>query len=91
MSAQLAAAWADGGEPALPVRPPTVWPLRVVAAIYSARTAVAVALIAASLAAASGSPSADRRHFGAGRSAHLGLIDVWMAFQPVLLSIVLAA
>jgi peptide/nickel transport system permease protein len=61
--------------------------------IYSARTAVAVALIAASLAAAIGIAfGLIAGSFGGWvDQATSRLIDVWMAFPPVLLSIVLAA
>ena len=61
--------------------------------IYSARTAVEVALIAASLAALIGiALGLFAGSFGGWVDQLISrLIDVWMAFPPVLLSIVLAA
>jgi peptide/nickel transport system permease protein len=93
MSAQLPPAWADGGEPAYLFGTDSLGRCVLSRLIYSARTAVAVALIAASLAAAIGIA------FGLIAGSFGGwvdqltsrLIDVWMAFPPVLLSIVLAA
>jgi len=93
MSAQLPPAWADGGEPGYLFGTDSLGRCVLSRLIYSARTAVAVALIAASLAAAIGIA------FGLIAGSFGGwvdqltsrLIDVWMAFPPVLLSIVLAA
>ena len=93
MSAQLPPAWADGGEPAYLFGTDSLGRCVLSRLIYSARTAVAVALIAASLAAAIGIA------FGLIAGSFGGwvdqltsrLIDVWMAFPAVLLSIVLAA
>jgi len=93
MSAQLPPAWAEGGEPAYLFGTDSLGRCVLSRLIYSARTAVAVALIAASLAAAIGIA------FGLIAGSFGGwvdqltsrLIDVWMAFPPVLLSIVLAA
>jgi ABC-type dipeptide/oligopeptide/nickel transport system permease subunit len=93
MSAQLPPAWADGGEAAYLFGTDSLGRCVLSRLIYSARTAVAVALIAASLAATIGIA------FGLIAGSFSGwvdqsisrLIDVWMAFPPVLLSIVLAA
>jgi peptide/nickel transport system permease protein len=93
MSAQLPPAWLSGGEPAYWFGTDSLGRCVLSRLIYSARTAVAVALIAASLAAAIGVA------FGLIAGSFGGwvdqvtsrLIDVWMAFPPVLLSIVLAA
>jgi ABC-type dipeptide/oligopeptide/nickel transport system permease subunit len=93
MSAQLPPAWVEGGEPAYWFGTDSLGRCVLSRLIYSARTAVAVALIAASLAAAIGIA------FGLIAGSFGGwvdqvtsrLIDVWMAFPPVLLSIVLAA
>ena len=93
MSAQLPPAWSAGGEPAYLFGTDSLGRCVLSRLIYSARTAVAVALIAASLAAAIGIA------FGLIAGSFGGwvdqltsrLIDVWMAFPPVLLSIVLAA
>ncbi len=93
MSAQLPPAWINGGEPAYLLGTDSLGRCVLSRLIYSARTAVAVALIAASLAAVIGIA------FGLIAGSFGGwvdqltsrLIDVWMAFPPVLLSIVLAA
>ncbi|WP_213773685.1 ABC transporter permease [Bradyrhizobium sp. dw_78] len=93
MSAQLPPAWINGGEPAYPFGTDSLGRCVLSRLIYSARTAVVVALIAASLAAVIGIA------FGLIAGSFGGwvdqltsrLIDVWMAFPPVLLSIVLAA
>ena len=93
MSAQLPPAWINGGDPAYFLGTDSLGRCVLSRLIYSARTAVAVALIAASLAAVIGIA------FGLVAGSFGGwvdqltsrLIDVWMAFPPVLLSIVLAA
>src|ERR1700704_3782462 len=93
MSAQLPPAWADGGEPAYLFGTDSLGRCVLSRLIYSARAAVAVALTAAGVAAAIGIA------FGLIAGSFGGwvdqvtsrLIDVWMAFPPVLLSIVLAA
>ena len=93
MSAQLPPAWMQGGEWAYLLGTDSLGRCVLSRLIYSARTAVAVALIAASLAALIGIA------FGLIAGSFVGwidqcisrLIDVWMAFPPVLLSIVLAA
>jgi peptide/nickel transport system permease protein len=93
MSAQLPPAWADGGEPAYLFGTDSLGRCVLSRLIYSARTAVAVALIAASLAAAIGIAfGLIAGSFGGWVDQLISrLIDVWMAFPPVLLSIVLAA
>jgi peptide/nickel transport system permease protein len=93
MSAQLPPAWADGGEPAYLFGTDSLGRCVLSRLIYSARTAVAVALIAASLAAAIGIAfGLLAGSFGGWVDQLISrLIDVWMAFPPVLLSIVLAA
>jgi peptide/nickel transport system permease protein len=93
MSAQLPPAWADGGEPAYLFGTDSLGRCVLSRLIYSARTAVAVALIAASLAAAIGIAFGLLAGSFGGWVDQLTsrLIDVWMAFPPVLLSIVLAA
>jgi dipeptide transport system permease protein len=93
MSAQLPPAWLQGGEVAYPLGTDSLGRCVLSRLIYSARTAVAVALIAATLAALIGIALG----LVAGSfcswvdQAISRLIDVWMAFPPVLLSIVLAA
>ncbi len=93
MSAQLSPAWTSGGDPAYPLGTDSLGRCVLSRLIYSARTAVAVALIAASLAAAIGiALGLLAGSFGGWVDQVISrLIDVWMAFPPVLLSIVLAA
>ena len=93
MSAQLPPAWIAGGDPAYFFGTDSLGRCVLSRLIYSARTAVAVALIAASLAAAIGIAfGLIAGSFGGWvDQATSRLIDVWMAFPPVLLSIVLAA
>jgi ABC-type dipeptide/oligopeptide/nickel transport system permease subunit len=93
MSAQLPPAFMAGGDGAYWLGTDSLGRCVLSRLIYAARTAVAVALIAASLAAMIGIA------FGLIAGSFAGwvdqvvsrLIDVWMAFPPVLLSIVLAA
>src|SRR5882757_5294694 len=93
MSAQLPPAWVVGGDLAYWLGTDSLGRCVMSRLIYSARTAVAVALIAASLAAAIGIAfGLIAGSFGGWvDQATSRLIDVWMAFPPVVLSIVLAA
>jgi ABC-type dipeptide/oligopeptide/nickel transport system permease subunit len=93
MSAQLPPAWTSGGEAAYFLGTDSLGRCVLSRLIYSARTAVAVALIAATLAAAIGiALGLIAGSFGGWVDQLISrLIDVWMAFPPVLLSIVLAA
>jgi len=93
MSAQLPPAWVTGGDHAYWLGTDSLGRCVLSRLIYSARTAVAVALIAASLAAAIGiALGLIAGSFGGWVDQAISrLIDVWMAFPPVLLSIVLAA
>jgi len=93
MSAQLPPAWMTGGEPAYLLGTDSLGRCVLSRLIYSARTVVMVALIAATLAAAIGvSLGLLAGSFGGWVDQFISrLIDVWMAFPPVLLSIVLAA
>jgi ABC-type dipeptide/oligopeptide/nickel transport system permease subunit len=93
MSAQLPPAWVQGGEATYPLGTDSLGRCVLSRLIFSARTAVAVALIAASLAAAIGiALGLIAGSFGGWIDQAVSrLIDVWMAFPPVLLSIVLAA
>jgi peptide/nickel transport system permease protein len=93
MSAQLPPAWVIGGDAAHWLGTDSLGRCVLSRLIYSARTAVAVALIAASLAAAIGiALGLIAGSFGGWVDQTISrLIDVWMAFPPVLLSIVLAA
>ena len=93
MSAQLPPAWMQGGEATYPLGTDSLGRCVLSRLIFSARTAVVVALIAASLAAAIGiALGLIAGSFGGWIDQAVSrLIDVWMAFPPVLLSIVLAA
>jgi ABC-type dipeptide/oligopeptide/nickel transport system permease subunit len=93
MSAQLPPSWMSGGDPAYLFGTDSLGRCVLSRLIYSARTAVAVALIAATLAALIGTALGLLAGSFGGWADQLisRLIDVWMAFPPVLLSIVLAA
>ena len=89
MSAQLPPAFMRGGEAAFPLGTDSLGRCVLSRLMYSARTAVSVALIASLLAAIIG--IALGLVAGVPDQSVSRLIDVWMAFPPVLLSIVLAA
>ncbi len=93
MSAQLPPAFIAGGDPSYWLGTDSLGRCVLSRLIYAARTAVAVALIAASLAAMIGiALGLIAGSFGGWVDQIVSrLIDVWMAFPPVLLSIVLAA
>ena len=93
LSAQLPPMWIQGGDPAYILGTDSLGRCVLSRLIYSARTAVMVALIAASLAALIGvALGLLAGSFGGWADQLISrLIDVWMAFPPVLLSIVLAA
>src|ERR1700676_5076016 len=93
LSAQLPPAFANGGDPAYFLGTDSLGRCVLSRLIYAARTAVAVALIAATLAALIGiALGLIAGSFGGWVDQLTSrLIDVWMAFPPVLLSIVLAA
>ena len=93
MSAQLPPAWMVGGDPAYLLGTDSLGRCVLSRLIYSARIAVAVALIAATLAALIGvALGLFAGSFGGWVDQLISrLIDIWMAFPPVLLSIVLAA
>src|SRR5579863_8309311 len=93
LSAQLPPIWLQGGDPAYILGTDSLGRCVLSRLIYSARTAVMVALIAASLAALIGvALGLFAGSFGGWVDQLISrLIDVWMAFPPVLLSIVLAA
>jgi ABC-type dipeptide/oligopeptide/nickel transport system permease subunit len=93
MSAQLPPSWMTGGDPVYPLGTDSLGRCVLSRLIYSARTAVVVALIAATLAALIGTAlGLLAGSFGGVLDQLISrLIDVWMAFPPVLLSIVLAA
>ena len=93
LSTQLPPAWMQGGEATFPFGTDSLGRCVLSRLIYAARTAVEVALIAASLAAIIGIAFGLIAGMFGGWIDQLvsRLIDVWMAFPPVLLSIVLAA
>ena len=93
LSAQLPPMWMQGGDPAFIFGTDSLGRDVLSRLIYSARIAVMVALIAASLAALIGvALGLFAGSFGGWVDQLISrLIDVWMAFPPVLLSIVLAA
>src|ERR1700751_1008139 len=93
LSAQLPPIWLQGGDPAYILGTDSLGRCVLSRLIYSTRTAVVVALVAASLAALIGTVLGLLAGSFGGWGGQLisRLIDVWMAFPPVLLSIVLAA
>ena len=93
LSAQLPPMWMQGADPSYIFGTDSLGRDVLSRLIYSARMAVIVALIAASLAALIGvALGLFAGSFGGWVDQLISrLIDVWMAFPPVLLSIVLAA
>ena len=93
LSTQLPPVWTQGGGPAFIFGTDSLGRCVLSRLIYSARTAVTVALIAAALAALIGvALGLFAGSFGGWIDQVISrLLDVWMAFPPVLLSIVLAA
>jgi ABC-type dipeptide/oligopeptide/nickel transport system permease subunit len=93
LSTQMPPAWMQGGEVTFPLGTDSLGRCVLSRLMYAARTAIAVALIAASLAAIIGIAFGLIAGMFGGWIDQLvsRLIDVWMAFPPVLLSIVLAA
>ena len=93
LSAQLPPAFLKGGDKAFPLGTDSLGRCVLSRLIYAARTAIEVAFIAATLAAVIGIVlGLLAASFGGWMDQGISrLIDVWMAFPPVLLSIVLAA
>ena len=93
LSAQLPPAFSLGGDATYMLGTDSLGRCVLSRLIFAARTAVLVAFVAASLAAIIGiSFGMVARSFGGWLDQLLSrLIDVWMAFPPILLSIVLAA
>lgn len=85
--------WIDGADPAYRLGTDSLGRDILSRLIYGARVAVIVALIAASLACAFGTLLGLLAGFYGGKvdMAISRLVDIWMAFPPVLLSVVLAA
>jgi peptide/nickel transport system permease protein len=90
---QLPPAWAPGGDAAFLFGTDSLGRDILSRLIYAARIAVIVAVVAASLACLIGSVLGLAAGFFRGGVDQVvsRLIDVWMSFPPVLLSIVLAA
>lgn len=93
LSAQLPPGFMQGGDAAYPLGTDSLGRCVLSRLMFSARTAIEVALIAAVLAAVIGiALGLVAGAFGGWIDQLVSrLIDVWMAFPPVLLSIVLAA
>src|ERR1700761_6082523 len=93
LSAQLPPAWMHGGEANFPLGTDSLGRCVLSRLIYSSRIAVSVAFIAAFLAGLIGiALGLIAGSFGGWVDQLTSrLIDVWMAFPPILLSIVLAA
>jgi ABC-type dipeptide/oligopeptide/nickel transport system permease subunit len=93
MSAQLPPSWMTGGDPVYLLGTDSLGRCVLSRLIYSARTAIVVALIAATLAALIGTAlGLLAGSFGGVLDQLISrLIDVWMAFPPVLLSILVVA
>lgn len=91
--ALLPPAWAQDGDPAFPLGTDSLGRDILSRLIYGARVALVVAVVAASLAAALGTVLGLLAGFFGGwvDTAVSRLVDIWMAFPPVLLSIVLVA
>jgi peptide/nickel transport system permease protein len=90
---QLPPSWADGGDPAFLFGTDSLGRDILSRLIYASQIAVIVALVAATLACLIGTVLGLAAGFLRGWVDQVvsRLIDVWMSFPPVLLSIVLAA
>lgn len=88
-----APAWAEGGARAFPLGTDSLGRDILSRLVYGTRAALMVALVAATLAALLGTAlGLLAGWFGRWADAAISrMVDVWMAFPPVLLSIVLAA
>jgi peptide/nickel transport system permease protein len=93
LSTQLPPSWSAGGDPAFLFGTDSLGRDILSRLIYGARIAALVALVAATLACLIGSALGLAAGFFRGITDQVvsRLIDVWMSFPPVLLSIVLAA
>ena len=93
LATQLPPAFSAGGDPAYLFGTDSLGRDILSRLIYASRIAVIVALVAASLACLIGSILGLAAGFYRGAADQIvsRLIDVWMSFPPVLLSIVLAA
>ena len=93
LSTLLPPAWLAGGDPAFPLGTDSLGRDVLSRLIYGTRVAAEVAIVAASLACLVGSALGVLAGYLGGWVDQLvsRVIDVWMAFPPVLLAIVLAA
>jgi ABC-type dipeptide/oligopeptide/nickel transport system permease subunit len=93
LSALLPPRWIEGGDVSFPLGTDGLGRDVLSRLIFGARVTIVVSVVAASLACVLGSLLGLAAGFlkGATDQAVSRLVDVWMAFPPVLLSIVLAA
>ncbi len=84
-------AWADGGDPSYPLGTDSLGRCVLSRLIYGARTAMLVAIFASLGAMVIGSTLAHiSGYFGGAIDWIIGrLVDVWMSFPPVILSLIL--
>lgn len=93
LASLLPPAWMPGGDPAFPLGTDSLGRDLLSRLIYGARVALIVAVVAAGLAALVGTALGLAAGYLGGwvDTVISRLVDVWMAFPPVLLSIVLVA
>jgi dipeptide transport system permease protein len=93
LSALVPPRWIEGGDATFPLGTDGLGRDVLSRLIFGARVTIVVSVVAASLACALGSLLGLIAGFlkGAADQAVSRLVDIWMAFPPVLLSIVLAA
>ncbi|MGP1397894.1 MAG: ABC transporter permease [Inquilinaceae bacterium] len=93
LASLLPPAWMPGGDPAFPLGTDSLGRDLLSRLIYGARVALIVAVVAAGLAALVGTVLGLAAGYLGGwvDTVVSRLVDVWMAFPPVLLSIVLVA
>jgi len=91
LSILLPPAWVDGGNPAFPLGTDSLGRCELSRLLYGARTAMTVAILASLGAMLIGSILAHiAGYFGGALDWIIGrIVDVWMSFPPVILSLVL--
>jgi peptide/nickel transport system permease protein len=91
LSILLPPAWVDGGNPAFPLGTDSLGRCELSRLLYGARTAMTVAILASLGAMIIGSILAHiAGYFGGALDWIIGrIVDVWMSFPPVILSLVL--
>lgn len=91
LSILLPPAWVDGGNPAFPLGTDSLGRCELSRLLYGARTAMTVAIFASLGAMLIGSILAHiAGYFGGALDWIIGrIVDVWMSFPPVILSLVL--